>query len=422
MKFFRIILALFLLLCPFWAALPAAAAEGPILGVAQIAEQDWPLYADPETGEVLDYGAAGDWVVVTGEDGPWYQIQYNLQTGYMAQEGLELHQAENIELGWGRVLAASVNLRQGPSTSYAAATTASEGELCYILGVNRGWYKVLCGGEVGYIRSDYLALTEIPYENQASQKSPEFFRNGEALPDGSADLAAALLGSLFGGVDGSVERPRAYMNEMEQTYPGRAALWKGILQNWSAIYREMEVGGGALPTDLPEDASLCIVVFGYALNADGTPRGELLDRLEVALAAAQQYPNAYVLCTGGGTAEASDTTEASVMASWLIDHGVAPERILQEGRSYSTTANAQRSFALLKEYPQIQHVALVSSDYHIRRCALLFGTFSLYQSACAGRKPIDIVATASCEAQSGGGEGLKTQIREIAKVTGLSLS
>ncbi len=56
------------------------------------------LYADPETGEVLDYGAAGDWAVVTGEDGPWYQVQYNLQTGYMAQEGLELHQAENIEL------------------------------------------------------------------------------------------------------------------------------------------------------------------------------------------------------------------------------------------------------------------------------------------------------------------------------------
>ncbi len=149
------------------------------------------------------------------------------------------------------------------------------------------------------------------------------------------------------------------------THPGRAALWKGIVQNWSAIYREMEVGGGTLPTDLPEDASLCIVVFGYALNADGTPRGELLDRLEVALAAAEQYPNAYVLCTGGGTAEASDATEASVMASWLIDHGVALERILQEGRSYSTTANAQRSFALLKEYPQIQHVALVSSDYHI---------------------------------------------------------
>ena len=228
MKFFRIILALFLLLCPFWAALPAAAADGPILGAAQIAEQDWPLYADPETGEVLDYGAAGDWAVVTGEDGPWYQVQYNLQTGYMAQEGLELHQAENIELGWGRVLAASVNLRQGPSTSYAAATTASEGELCYILGVNQGWYKVLCGGEVGYIRSDYLELTEIPYENQASQKSPEFFRNGEALPDGSADLAAALLSSLFGGVDGSVEQPRAYMNEMEQIHPAGRRSGRGF--------------------------------------------------------------------------------------------------------------------------------------------------------------------------------------------------
>lgn len=421
MKFFRIILALCLAFAPVWAALPASAAEGPILGVGRITAQDVPLYAEAETGEVLDYGAAGDWAVITGEDGGWYRVQYNLQSGYMSREDLTLLQAENVELGWGCVTASSVNLRQGPSTGYAVATTASAGEYCYILGVNRGWYKVLCGGEVGYIRSDYLALTEIPYENQASQKSPEFFRDGEPMADGAADLAAGLLNTLFAGVDGSVEQTQAYMTQMEQSCPGRAALWKGILQNWSAIYREMEVGGETLPAGLPEDDSLCIVVFGYALNADGSPRGELVRRLEVALAAAKQYPNAYVLCTGGGTAESSDTTEAAVMAQWLTDNGVAPERILRESRSYSTTANAQRSFALLREYPQIQHVALVSSDYHIRRCALMFSTVSLYQSACAGRKPIDIVATASCPAQSGGGEGLGTQIREIARITGLSL-
>lgn len=421
MKFFRIILALFLALAPVWTALPGSAAEAPVLGVGRAAQQDVPLYAQQDGETVVDYAAAGDWVVITGEAGAYYQVQYNLQNGYMSREDLTLLPAENVELGWGCVTASSVNLRQGPSTSYDVATTASAGELCYILGVNQGWYKVLCGGEVGYIRSDYLELTQIPYENQASENAPEFFQDGKALEDGAAELAAGLLSSLFGGVDGSVAQAQAYMDQMEQSFPGRAALWKGILQNWSAIYREIEVGGQTLPADLPADDSLCIVVFGYALRADGTPRGELVDRLEVALAAAEQYPNAYVLCTGGGTAEASDATEAAVMARWLMDHGVAEARILQESRSYSTTANAQYSFSMLKAYPTVQHVALISSDYHIRRCALTFSTVSLYQAACAGRKPIDIVATASCPAQSSGGEGLSTQIREIARITGLPL-
>ena len=84
----------------------------------------------------------------------------------------------------------------------------------------------------------------------------------------------------------------------------------------------------------------------------------------------------------------------------------------------STTANAQRSFAMLKNYPQIQSLALVSSDYHIRRCAVVFETVSLYQSACAGRKPVEILAIASYPEQ-GSSESLRSQAREIARITGV---
>ena len=58
---------------------------------------------------------------------------------------------------------------------------------------------------------------------------------------------------------------------------------------------------------------------------------ELADRLNVALASAEKYPNAYILCTGGGTASKNaKVTEAGQMAQWLTDRGISQERIITE--------------------------------------------------------------------------------------------
>ena len=72
-------------------------------------------------------------------------------------------------------------------------TVASKGDKCYIIGLNNGWYKVIYGSNICYIRSDYLELTEIPYENQESSNSPNFFRGGKST--GTAPSAAALNGT-----------------------------------------------------------------------------------------------------------------------------------------------------------------------------------------------------------------------------------
>ncbi len=66
-------------------------------------------------------------------------------------------------------------------------------------------------------------------------------------------------------------------------------------------------------------------------------------------------------------------TEAGQMAKWLEEQGIAPERIIVENRSISTEENAMFAYRILQQdYPQIRSIALVSSDYHLRRCHLLF--------------------------------------------------
>ncbi|MBP3684922.1 MAG: YdcF family protein [Oscillospiraceae bacterium] len=168
---------------------------------------------------------------------------------------------------------------------------------------------------------------------------------------------------------------------IESVDPGQGTLWRGIMEDWRWSNEEMPVYRDVLPDGLPQDDSLCIVVLGYGLRADGSMKEELVDRLVVALASALKYPNAFICVTGGPTASGTNDTEGGQMSRWLMDKGVDPGRILVEERSLSTHENAQNVFALLRSnVPQVDSVAIVSSDYHIPWGVSMFTTMSNYTS------------------------------------------
>jgi N-acetylmuramoyl-L-alanine amidase len=108
----------------------------------------------------------------------------------MHENYLKTYTSKNVELGYGIVTANKVNLRAGPGTSYRSVASADIGDKGYIIGFNQQWYKVICKGQICYIRSDYLELTQIPYENSASPNEPRFFSNGK--PTGMIPSADAL--------------------------------------------------------------------------------------------------------------------------------------------------------------------------------------------------------------------------------------
>lgn len=151
--------------------------------------------------------------------------------------------------------------------------------------------------------------------------------------------------------------------------------WNEIMAFWSYTNNEMETDNASLPEGLEDTDQLCIIVLGFQLNPDGTMKEELIGRLETALACAKQYPNAYLLCTGGPTAQSNSISEAAAMGAWLMENGIPEERILLEERSLTTTENAQYCCELLRNnYPEVTSIALVSSDYHIPWAAVLFQT------------------------------------------------
>ena len=157
--------------------------------------------------------------------------------------------------------------------------------------------------------------------------------------------------------------------------PGQGTLWREIMADWRWSNEEMAVNREVLPDGLPQDDTLCIVILGYGLRDDGSMKEELIDRLVVGLASALKYPNAYVCVTGGATADNTNDTEAGQMSRWLLDKGLEPGRILVEDRSLSTTENALNVFRLLRtNAPQVDSIAVVSSDYHIPWGVSMFTT------------------------------------------------
>ena len=177
--------------------------------------------------------------------------------------------------------------------------------------------------------------------------------------------------------------------------PGQGTLWRAIMEDWRRNNEEMEVHRDVLPDGLPQDDTLCIVILGYGLRADGSMKEELIDRLVVGLASALKYPNAWVCVTGGATAADTDDTEAGQMAAWLVEKGLDPGRVILETRSLSTTDNARNVYGILRDrYPQVDSIAVVTSDYHIRWGVSMFTTVSDYESYY-GSKAIRVVGNAA---------------------------
>ena len=97
-------------------SLPAFAAESDcIQGIAFVSASSLRLRGEASTsGKILGSAAKNEVIVLLGKEGDWYKVNYNLTVGYMHKDYLKTATKENAELGYGKVTASAVNLRQKP--------------------------------------------------------------------------------------------------------------------------------------------------------------------------------------------------------------------------------------------------------------------------------------------------------------------
>ena len=119
-------------------------------------------------------------------------------------------------------------------------------------------------------------------------------------------------------------------------------------------------------------AVAAIIVLGSGTVA-GKPTSTLAKRLDTAAPLIKAQPEALAL-TSGGVGMGQARSEASIMATYLQQtHGIAFERILQEGKSTSTAENLINSQVVLEAQGVsiAAPIAVVTSDFHTIRAAAI---------------------------------------------------
>lgn len=203
--------------------------------------------------------------------------------------------------------------------------------------------------------------------------------------------------------DKADKQVQALLQEMKAGDKDAASRWERIMALWKECSETLTVNLNEPVGELADSDALCFVVLGFQLAPDGSMRQELIERLTVARHCAELYPKALIVCTGGGTAsEYATATEAGRMAAWLIENGVAAERVIVEDKSLTTAQNAIYTFDILsKSYPWVKELVIVSSDYHIATGTLLFGAEAILRAEDAAKPAIHVVSNAAWKAPSG---------------------
>lgn len=161
-----------------------------------------------------------------------------------------------------------------------------------------------------------------------------------------------------------------------------ALSWAVGAGRWGALSRTVRLAACGLATAValgtvalaslimlaaatPAPAGLdCVIVLGAGLRPDGTPSEALRFRLDAALGYLEENEGTTCVVSGGqGFGEVR--TEASSMADYLLERGLAPERLVLEERATTTAENIELSLPLVGD--MTASVGIVTNDFHVCR-------------------------------------------------------
>ena len=217
------------------------------------------------------------------------------------------------------------------------------------------------------------------------------------------------------------------LRELQAVDPVLANRWRLLLQDWRTVNADgftnvyhaksdYSVNTDDMVYGLPNDKSLAIFMYGNAMDASGNMSAENIGRCNAVLALAQQYPNAYILLSGGHTQsdDKKHTNEPRYIPQYDSEAGASykyltqtalqptymdgtfiegatpvleekyidatrpkidPSRIILDECAQDTVGNITNTMAKLKNYPEIKNFVTVTSDYHIPRATLLLMSF-----------------------------------------------
>ena len=236
-------------------------------------------------------------------------------------------------------------------------------------------------------------------------------------------LISQLIGYYTDYMEDSVTDIERILVQLKSVDKKKGEAWEKIMHYWLEVNGPDFTHVGEVPQGLPNDNSMSVVIFGFALNDDGTMKEELVGRLETGLAIAKDYPQSYAVVTGGGTAKNNpNVTEGGLMGDWLLEHGLDASRLIVENRAQDTVGNAKNTYEVLKtKYKTVNKVVLVTSDYHVPRGCILYYTKFVLEGLENNSEPLSIISNAGYKTGSLGYESVELQARGICQMAGINM-
>ncbi|MCM3637031.1 YdcF family protein [Sporosarcina luteola] len=130
------------------------------------------------------------------------------------------------------------------------------------------------------------------------------------------------------------------------------------------------------------------IILGAKVNGE-TPSLTLRYRLEEALSYAEEYPDVKFILSGGQGPD-EDIAEGEAMRRFLVERGVAEERLLLETESTSTYENVLYSKRLLPD--DVEAVTIITSDFHLARARMIADSMDLETDALPAKTPKSVEA------------------------------
>ena len=134
----------------------------------------------------------GSSIEVLSTSGNWVNAKYNGKTGYIYKDYVSnsTSTSETTQTTKYVNTTAGLNVRTGPSTSYAKIATLSYGQSVNVLSTSNGWSKINYNGSTGYVSSQYLQSTK-PSSSSSSN-------SGSTSVSSSASSVIAHAKTLLG--------------------------------------------------------------------------------------------------------------------------------------------------------------------------------------------------------------------------------
>lgn len=121
--------------------------------------------------------------------------------------------------------------------------------------------------------------------------------------------------------------------------------------------------------DQSDQSAPYVVVLGAKLYGE-SPSPALEERLRTALNYLEAHPQSLVIVSGA-MGRGERISEAEAMKRWLLERGIAPERIRMDEHSGNTFENLRNSRTIIAQEKGENRIAISTTGYHQLRAGFL---------------------------------------------------